>query len=364
MHRYILTLCSIIFMSNLMFSQDLHYSYYHFTPLTVNPALAGAYNGSYRVGGIFKSQFFQAANTQGYTTLNLFIDAPIIRGFRKNDWIGIGLETNVLGWAGNHINKESTSPDQMLTGNSLNWTNFKAGAAYHFSLNKKQTSIITLGAQYNTATMNFHEFTNLDSRYGIVTRKPDPDIDAFLRQRSGGGNNTNPNQQGIRLGYKDWNVGLLFNKRGKDSDLKIGASVEGFLRPRIPDNTNRKPVGINAHASYEMSLNKRTKIEPAAYYYSLGSANALNINGQVKYLVNEEKEFTLTGGLGMRNLRQAILLGGAQFKEYRVGASFDLDISTYMPASQNVGGFEIALIYMGKIYKRPKPEPVIFCPRL
>ena len=60
------------------------------SPLGVNPALAGAYNGSYRINGIYRDQYRGAA-TNPFGGFSLNIDAPIIRGIRKQDWIGVGL---------------------------------------------------------------------------------------------------------------------------------------------------------------------------------------------------------------------------------------------------------------------------------
>ena len=42
-------------------AQKLHYSYYQFAPLDVNPANSGAFSGSYRVSGIYTKKGFQIA---------------------------------------------------------------------------------------------------------------------------------------------------------------------------------------------------------------------------------------------------------------------------------------------------------------
>ncbi|MBL0100857.1 MAG: hypothetical protein IPP49_13160 [Saprospiraceae bacterium] len=55
---------------------------------------------------------------------------------------------------------------------------------------------------------------------------------------------------------------------------------------------------------------------------------------------------------------------GAEFKDIRVGLAYDLTLSSATIADRSVGGFELAARYLGKIYKKPKPKPVIFCPRL
>ena len=55
---------------------------------------------------------------------------------------------------------------------------------------------------------------------------------------------------------------------------------------------------------------------------------------------------------------------GGEYKDIKFGISYDADISDLSVASGSVGGFELAIGYLGKIFKTPKPKPVIFCPRL
>ena len=82
-----------------MNSQDLHFTQFQFAPLTVNPALAGAYYGSYRIGGIYRDQFRSVA-TNAFQTIDFHVDSPIMRGFRDQDWIGVGVGMDVLDKAG------------------------------------------------------------------------------------------------------------------------------------------------------------------------------------------------------------------------------------------------------------------------
>jgi hypothetical protein len=54
---------------------------------------------------------------------------------------------------------------------------------------------------------------------------------------------------------------------------------------------------------------------------------------------------------------------GTYIKDIKVMLGYDINISSLSSASGTVGAFELAAQYIGKIYKRPKPDPVIFCPR-
>lgn len=342
--------------------QDTHFSNYHFTPLTVNPALSGAFSGTYRIGGIYKDNYTVAQNSNGYHTINVFGDSPIMKGFRSVDWIGIGVETNQFSYSGSTRNNEGLSEKY-----SLNWTNFKISGSYHFSLDKKQTRILTLGLQMNTSSINFNEASlrNINTtRYGIATGNPDPDMTSYLMDIT---TMTNSGKTRSRTGFRDFITGLLFVNKAKTSEMRVGFAIEGITRPRYGSKIGgvyRKPIGLHIHGEYEMILNKKTRVIPAAYYYSIGTANALNINGRVKYLVSNEKDFVLVGGAGVRNLRQAILLVGAEFGNYQVGGSFDFDLAESAIASQGFHGFEIGLIYKGIIHKKPKTTPIILCPRI
>ncbi|MBL0100859.1 MAG: hypothetical protein IPP49_13170 [Saprospiraceae bacterium] len=66
--------------------------------------MPGLFSGSYRISGIFSDK--QAAFTsRPFTTLTLSADAPIIRGIRKQDWVGLGVEIDVIGNSGLFVGK-------------------------------------------------------------------------------------------------------------------------------------------------------------------------------------------------------------------------------------------------------------------
>lgn len=44
---------------------DPHFSQYYIQPMTMNPAFTGAFDGDYRVSGIFRSQYGNTLNTEG-----------------------------------------------------------------------------------------------------------------------------------------------------------------------------------------------------------------------------------------------------------------------------------------------------------
>jgi type IX secretion system PorP/SprF family membrane protein len=352
-----------LFSMNLI-GQDLHYSYYHFTPLSVNPANSGAFSGSYRVSGIYTRKDFGFSD-QGYQNFSLSADAPIVRGIRKQDWIGIGVQADVI----NSLNGSGTIEVINLNDpkkTAQNWTFIKISAAYHLALDKKQTNILTLGAQMSNGNRSLANIANGDTRYGLLGLGNDPDRDKYM---------ANFGQNGeFNFKYRDISMGLLFNARRKTSDLRLGFAMEGLFSPKVglysknnqisKDSVETKFFGLNIHGDYRMDINKRTSITPSFNYYSIGPANAFNVNSHVWYKINPDKEFKGGLGLGLRNVRDIILYVGAEFNDIQVGFAYDMNIDSRSIASSGLGGFELAARYIGKIYKKPKVKPVIFCPRL
>ena len=51
-------------------AQDIHFSQYYASPLTLNPALTGKFNGLWRVTGIYRDQFRNSVsqNSMAYMT--------------------------------------------------------------------------------------------------------------------------------------------------------------------------------------------------------------------------------------------------------------------------------------------------------
>lgn len=344
-------------------SQDIHYSYYQFTPTLANPAHAGAFLGSYRVNGIYSQKDLYFAGRNDYISYSFIADAPIIRGIRKQDWIGIGigLDNSIVG---NQLNPLIKDP-------LLNWSFFKISAAYHLALDKKQKQIISIGGQLSNANNNIENINREMTRFGILfSDLQDLDVQE-LRQMQG---------QATAVKFRDISLGLLFNNRGKKSDFKLGVAVEGIGRPAIgfptqqgggtggtrpnKDIVETKQLGFNVNADYEWEFNNKVKIAPSAYFYNIGQAYALNVNSHVWYQPDLETDKTFGAGLGLRNVRDIIVYFGAKISGIKAGIAFDANINPRTKISGGLGGFEFAAGYVGTIYKKPKVKPTVCCPRL
>src|SRR5689334_23316382 len=70
-------------------SQDAHYSQWLNTPLTINPAMTGVFNGKFRFSNDFRSQW--SGITKAYTDIHISADLPVAKGMLRNgQFFGVG----------------------------------------------------------------------------------------------------------------------------------------------------------------------------------------------------------------------------------------------------------------------------------
>lgn len=370
-------------------AQDIHYTLFNMSPLTLNPANTGAFLGTVRVGGIYRGQWWSVSSNRGYNTPGAYVDAPIIRGFRDQDWVGVG--TTIY---------QDRSGQLALTTNM----SFLSGA-YHFGLDKEGKSVITLGVQWGRVERGLNSEnvllgSNYDPSAGIINEFSTGDDDAIRvgggtgGGTGGGGGNQNPNreQSDVNRSYLDIRSGLLYKNKINDFDnLEVGLSFgrmnappylfstgdqpgPGFFNKLFNPNRNtspdslggvgaKRPLLMTAHARYEWAINELWSAAPTAMFQTTGGANEINLQAWAGYNIKPEDQIKLHFGLGYRASDAAQVLAGLDYKDLRVAMAFDVNLSPYRVATNFQGAFEIAAWYIIKIYKEPKVKPAILCPK-
>ncbi|NND33350.1 MAG: PorP/SprF family type IX secretion system membrane protein [Saprospiraceae bacterium] len=335
----IIQLVLLTLASGFLYSQDIHFTQFNLAPLSYNPAMTGGFYGSIRVGGIYRDQWASVYNTPSF-----YLDSPILKGFRKQDWIGVGIfafqdeaESEYIPFASGAQSKRGT----LTTGGLL------SSAAYHFALDEERNTVIALGGQFGTLSKKIDGQFEFED--GILdngqTQEQLPDKDS-------------------PKSYLDISAGLTITGRTTgESFYRLGISA---MHINKPDNAVRGggastelPMRIIGYGTYYMDLNEKFLVLPSVLFQSLGPASELDLQGMVGYKIPSEST-VLKAGLGYRIGDALQVLLGVDYKDLRVGASYDLTLSAL---SSPHNGFEIGVAYIAKIYKRPKVDPVIFCPR-
>ena len=328
----------LVLMTTSLSGQDIHFTQFNLAPLTVNPALTGAFSGSFRLGGLYRDQW-----SSTYSTPAFYLDSPILKGFREMDWIGIGAS----------VYQDKAQATFVPFGNgqsvvgSVKQGGLLGSAAYHLALDKERNTVIAVGIQGGTLSRSLHDEWRFEDAIlsGSTTteRLPDSESPTSFLDVSGGITIT-----GKTSGQSFYRIGFSMLHINNPRNAVLGSSGGA----KLP----RRAVG---YATYNLELNEKILVIPSVLYQTIGPASEFSAQGMVGYKMPEQ-ETVLKAGLGYRIGDALEVLLGVDYKDFRVGASYDLTLSD-LAAPNNA--FELAVAYIGRIYKRPKIDPVIFCPR-
>src|SRR5436190_24167665 len=89
MRKYILILPALL-LTGLLKAQDPHFSQFFASPLTLNPAFTGKFDGSWRLAANHRDQW--PSIPKAYVTTSASIDFPIMKKrIPANDVFGVGI---------------------------------------------------------------------------------------------------------------------------------------------------------------------------------------------------------------------------------------------------------------------------------
>ncbi len=352
---FILTLVCI----GQLWSQDLHNTLFYMNPLHINPAFAGAYEGTFRIGGLYRDQARTAIGKSAYSTPALYGDAPILM-IGKRHWIGVGLL----------IFRDQVGDGQLRT------TAGQLTGAFHLSLDKKSKNVLTLGVQWGKVNRTIGNLKGFNPGDLAELNLQDPSstnetTDNVFKQGSGGGTSGNQGNSEKKKDFSDVNIGLLLkSKVNKTTDFNIGFSARHITTPGSDFNFNASSddydlnMRFNAHAQLNTELSKKVTLTPELYFSNIGPARQMQAHAWLGYWLKQESNTKVLGGLGYRVGDSAQLLLGLDYKDIKVQFGYDFTLSQLADVNKRQGGFEIAASYLGKVYKKPKVKPVILCPHL
>ena len=317
-------------------AQDIHFTMFNMSPLSLNPAYAGAYKGTARIGGIYRDQWSSFLRNQ-FTTPAFFVDAPIVRGFRKQDWIGVGMLT---------VNDQAGSARLKTSSNFLT-------ASYHLALDKARTKILTLGVQGGSVRRR------IDQERLLFGSAFDIEQGAFVNDP---GESISQEKSSFTV-----NAGLLLRMQLEDNqEADIGLAVGHVNQPEYNllstanrDNRSR-PMRITVHGRYRTMLTEKVSLTPSLLFQTTKGTNEIAAQAMAGYQIKEDVE--LLAGPSFRLGDAFALMAGAQYGDLRVGVAYDFNISSLNQASNTLGGFELAANYIIKLYKKPNVKPAVLCP--
>jgi type IX secretion system PorP/SprF family membrane protein len=322
--KKILTTLTICFaLASVAEAQDPNFSQFFASPITLNPALTGKFDGVYRFATNYRNQWPTISNA--YTTATASFDMGIMKNrIPDYDQFGIGF----MGFT-------DRAGDGVLTNNFLG-----ISLAYHKALDENGYHQIGAGFQgvYSNKRLNTAHLTFLDMLTPFGFTNVTSEVFA--------------NKQ-VNISYFDVNAGFIYNGSSNGyNNYYIGASMyhinrpnESFtgadyvLNPRVTFQAGGKiPVGTYNY----LHIAGNHSMQAKAHNSMLGGAFSLNVNN------DEENPTNVYLGMWYRLKDAVIPYMGLEFGEWHFGASYDVNTSSLKAASQSRGGVEISLIYIKK----------------
>ena len=361
---YLIVLLSLCF-SLTAGAQDTHFTLHDYNPLWLNPAQTGAFSGTVRVGGIYRGQWF---TLNGMSTPSAYVDAPIIRGLRPYDWIGVG--ANLIS------DKAGVGADL-----GLQSTYFGFSAAYHLALDNQRRNVVTLGAQYGSTSYGL-DLENSGLRQQLT-------IDPSL----GGGGLTQGelvaggmSEMIDDMSYSSINAGLMLRSvldPAKNNLLEVGVSMFHIGGPEkeslIPEPTDSSGIDsttvgafdredlnrrstLRGHARLDLEVNEDWRFQPSIYAQTSASVTSVSVQAWGSRRLKPDVNLRL--GLGYRTGDAAQVLVGLDYQQLRAALSYDLTLSSAREINNYQGAFELSAQYIINIYKKPTVVPTMLCPKI
>jgi Bacteroidetes-specific putative membrane protein len=315
-------------------AQDPHFSQFFASPLTLNPALTGKFDGTFRVAGNYRNQWPAFNNV--YTTSTISLDFPIMqKRIPEFDTWGVGILALTDKAAGG-----------VLTNNYIGLS-----TSYHKALNENGYSQLGVGFQatygqkkLDNSKLVFEDQLTPFGFTGITA-------DIF---------NTN----NLEIKTVDVNAGLIFTTSTTDqNNFYIGASIYHINKPKESfkgGNWNISPRTTISGGGY-FPVSDILTLHTSGIFQLQNKTSEITVGGALAANLNKDDETptNVYAGSWFRVNDALIPYIALEFSSMRIGASYDVNVSSLKGGSQSRGGMEVSLIYI----KRPPNGRNIPCPK-
>ena len=313
-------------------AQDKHFTQFYAAPLTLNPALTGAFEGRYRVSVIYRDQWKKVLDNP-FKTFALAADLRFAAKGHSNkaDAIGLGLlffndKTGVI---------------------DFSTTQIAISLAYHKTLGSDGRQFLSAGLQggltqrnVNYASLTFHD-----------------QFDGFTGYTMGTGEDLPANN----FSFTDYNAGLNYAAEfGRTGRFYAGVALHHFLQPKISfyENSGKgdklyRKASAQVSANLPLNHSGRISLEPRFLVAVQGPHMEINAGTNVRVVLNNGGN-AIHFGTWVRPVRNddgigldaVVALVGLELNSVVIGMSYDLNLRA-LSVNQRQGAFELSIAYLG-----------------
>lgn len=338
MKRSALLITCFLLMKMLASAQDPHFSQFFSSPLTLNPALTGKFDGVFRAAGNYRDQW--PAISKAFVTSTLSLDAPLLGSkINPNDVWGVGL-----------MAMTDRTANGILNSNYISFS-----TSYHKGLDEDGYHQLGFGFQGTYASkrldgtqLKFENELALDGTWTLPSNEP---VDG----------------RSVNVNYFDFNAGLLYNgSTDGNNNFYIGASMYHINRPKetfFGSGYYTLNPRLTVHGGGYFKVGETTTLHLTALYSQQAGAHETVLGGAVAFNLNNDETENPTAfyaGSWLRFNDAIIPYVGLEWNDFRFGFTYDVNYSSLKVGSQSRGGIEVSLIY---IKKPPSGRKGIPCPK-
>ena len=311
-----------------LLAQDRHFSQFYSSPLTLNPALTGAFDGKYRVGALYRDQW---------------------RGLLEQPYQNFSFGAS------------KSNPDKMGLGllfyrdiiNSLDFstTQIALSGAYHKSLDLGSTQFLSLGFQLGLSQRNVN-YDNL----------------TFQDQWNGVNGYSLPRGERLpenNFGYSDLSTGINYSINPEPKvAFFAGLAYHHFNKPNVSffkgADIPKQPLysRISAQLAAQFPINKEHTLMMSPRILVASQGPHFEVNAGTNFRIEVDKTYGTSLHLGgwVRpvknidgfNIDAVVLMAGLEYNSVLLGFSYDLNLPTLQKYKRTANVFEISLIYLGE----------------
>ncbi len=309
-------------------AQDPHFSQFYACPMTLNPAMTGGIPGYIRVAGNFRSQW--AAVSTPFYTASAAMDMKILTSRGEHDYdahnfLGVGVmgltdQSNNGALKANYIST-SISYNQQLD----RLGNYRLSAGF-------QGTFVNKSLDYSKLTFG-QQFTPYGYDINLPNGEPRP---------------------GFNLSYLDYQAGILFAGRTdeKGSMWYIGSSLYHIGQPNESSTGQYNPLKqrFAIHGMYNYPVNDMGRLYISGLYMKSSFMEERTIGVVYSRNIDNEEDDNFVGRSiqlgGWYRLNDAVIpYIGLQLSGYKIGLTYDVNVSTLSTASNYKGGFELTMTF-------------------
>ncbi len=316
-------------------AQDPRFSQFYASPLTLNPAMIGVYEGQFRVVANYRELYASILGNNPYRTIAASFDVRT-RLKRSGDYFGIGFSA---------LRDEAGISNFNRTRGNLGLSFMKqlGGSRYRVS-----DQYLVAGAQVGIGQRGF-DFGQL-----WFTNQFD-EANALIDFTAASGEDFS--QLGNDI-YLDFNAGVLWYALFEENrSFYIGGAAHHLNQPAIAlleDSEDQLHMRWVAHMGGEMPFNDNLSLLPAVAVMGQQQSFSTTAGANFRYTNRDWRELAIRIGAWAHianRLDSGVFLDAIaatailEVERWQIGISYDVTTSVLSQANNARGAFELSLIY-------------------